>query len=129
MENRVVSVRIRQTIATFRLDGRFQSPGSKARGKDASLIIDYSPSLLPHSYFQSGSSGCFRSQSGRRLRTIGSVSKLYSGGGEVVVHSSVQASQGSSPASAPRRRETSRLATKQRRPRAWKSAPTEEIRL
>ena len=51
-----------------------------------------------HSYFQSGSSGCFRSHSGRRLRTTGIASKLYAGGGEVVAHSSVQASHGSSPA-------------------------------
>src|SRR5690242_16675332 len=29
-----------------------------------------------HSYFQSGSSGCFKSHSGRRLRTVGSSSKL-----------------------------------------------------
>src|SRR4030095_722094 len=69
-----------------------------------------------HSYFQSGSSGCFRSHSGRRLRTSGKVSKLYSGGGGVVEHSSVQASQGSSPAGAPRRSDHSTLATKQSTP-------------
>ena len=56
-----------------------------------------------HSYFQSGSSGCFRSHSGRRLLTIGIVSKLYAGGGDVVAHSSVQASHGSSPAGRPLR--------------------------
>ena len=56
-------------------------------------------------YFQSGSSGCFRSQSGRRLRTSGMTSKLYEAGGEVVAHSSVQASQGSSPAIRPFRSE------------------------
>src|ERR1044072_6383007 len=50
-----------------------------------------------HSYCQSGSSGWFRSHSGRRLRTSGRVSKLYSGGGEVVGHSNVQASHGSLP--------------------------------
>src|SRR5579871_2291691 len=65
-----------------------------------------------HSYFQSGSSGCFRSQSGRRLRTVGIVSKLYEGGGDVVAHSSVQASHGSSPAGAPVFREKSRFHTK-----------------
>src|SRR5215831_9398940 len=50
------------------------------------------------SNFQSGSSGCFTSQSGRRLLTAGSDAKLYTGGGELVDHSSVQASQGSFPA-------------------------------
>src|SRR5215468_1319918 len=68
------------------------------------------PSL--HSYLQSGSSGCFKSHSGRRLRTSGNVSKLYSGGGEVVDHSKVQASQGSSPAGSPYRSDHSTLATK-----------------
>src|SRR3981189_3639558 len=34
-----------------------------------------------HSYRQSGSSGCLMSQSGRRLFTVGSTAKLYSGGG------------------------------------------------
>ena len=54
-----------------------------------------------HSYFQSGSSGCFRSHSGRRLRTVGICSKLYGGGGDVVDHSNVQAFHGSSPAGWP----------------------------
>ena len=45
-----------------------------------------------------GSPGCSRSHSGRRLRTGGTWSKLCSGGGEVVAHSSVQASHGLSPA-------------------------------
>ena len=42
-----------------------------------------------------GSSGCFISQSGRRLRTTGIVAKFSGGGGEVVAHSSVKASHGS----------------------------------
>src|SRR5215475_3420476 len=117
---------MRQTTPSLRRDGSTHSTDSAGRGNVFAFAMAMSP---VYSYFQSGSSGCFRSQSGRRLRTTGSVSKLYSGGGEVVVHSSVQASQGSSPAGAPRRSETSRLTTKQRRPRAWKSAPTEEIRL
>ena len=54
-----------------------------------------------HSYRESGSSGCFRSHNGRRLLTTGSLAKLYSGGGDEVAHSSVQASQGSGPASGP----------------------------
>src|SRR5262245_5847333 len=91
--------------------------GSGVEGK--SLVtrhssLDTLPSL--HSYLQSGSSGCFKSHSGRRLRTSGKDSKLYSGGGDVVDHSSVQASQGSSPAGAPRRSDHSTLATKQPTP-------------
>src|SRR5260370_36183559 len=66
-------------------------------------------SLSDYSYFQSGSSGCFKSQRGRRLRTVGMTSKLYEGGGEVVAHSSVHASHGSSPASRPWHREPTRL--------------------
>src|SRR5437773_2212636 len=55
--------------------------------------------VLPvYSYFQSGSSGCLISHSGRRLMTTGIRAKLYSGGGELVDHSSVHASQGSLPA-------------------------------
>src|SRR5882762_6084488 len=44
-----------------------------------------------HSNFQSGSAGCLRSQSGRRLLTVGMTEKLYAGGGEGIDHSSVQA--------------------------------------
>src|ERR1700687_359318 len=54
-----------------------------------------------YSYFQSGSDGCFRSQSGRRLLTTGTTGKFHSGGGELVDHSSVHASQGSLPAVLP----------------------------
>src|ERR1700682_15487 len=64
-----------------------------------------------YSYFQSGSSGCLRSQSGRRLLTTGILAKLYSGGGEVVDHSSVQASQGSLPAGSPLTSDCSKLKT------------------
>src|SRR5215475_4871228 len=80
-----------------------------------------------HSYFQSGSSGCFTSHSGRRLRTSGRVSKLYSGGGEDVDHSSVHASHGSLPAMSPRVSDRRRLITKQNTPAAWNKAPIEEI--
>src|ERR1700689_5015819 len=57
--------------------------------------------LLLYWYFQSGSSGCFRSHSGRRLLTTGILAKSYSGGGELVAHSSVHASHGSLPAASP----------------------------
>src|SRR5919201_5426721 len=45
-----------------------------------------------------------RSHSGRALSMGGSAAKLYAGGGEVVAHSSVQASHGLSPAGFPFRR-------------------------
>src|SRR5882724_5436701 len=51
-----------------------------------------------YSYFQSRSSGCLRSHSGRRLLTDGITAKLYAGGGELVAHSRVHASHGSLPA-------------------------------
>src|SRR6185295_9831726 len=86
------------------------------------------PSLLPHSYFQSGSSGCFRSQRGLRLRTTGALAKLYSGGGEVVAHSKVHASHGSLPASSPFFSERTRFIAKQRTATACRSAPIEVIR-
>src|SRR5690349_13576208 len=54
-----------------------------------------------YSYFQSGSSGCFKSHRGRGLCTVGGVSKLYSGGGDEVDHSRVHASHGSFPAISP----------------------------
>src|SRR5215813_11897157 len=78
------------------------------------------PYLLPYSYFQSGSSGCFMSHSGRALRTSGTVSKLYSGGGEVVAHSSVHASHGSSPACSPLRRDLRIFQARQAIPAIWK---------
>src|SRR4029077_1260582 len=84
------------------------SPGVSAMDKGADIV---SPR---YSYFQSGSSGCFRSQSGRRLATLGIVAKLYAGGGELTDHSSVQPSHGSLPALAPFQYETIRFATNTR---------------
>src|SRR5262245_14089053 len=104
---------MRQATATLRRDGSVHSADSAGRVKVFAFAIAI-PSV--YSYFQSGSSGCYKSHSGRRLRTSGKVSKLYSGGGEVVDHSSVQASQGSSPAGSPRRSDHSTLATKQPTP-------------
>src|ERR1700677_3313404 len=82
-----------------------------------------------YSYFQSGSAGCLRSHSGRRLLTTGSSAKLYSGGGELVAHSKVQASHGSFPAICPFRRERMILKTKTSNPRAWKTAPMVQTKL
>src|SRR5439155_1654451 len=76
------------------------------------------------SYRQSGSSGCFRSHSGRRLRTVGITAKLYVGGGEGVDHSSVQASQGSAPAGRPLRSDTMALYTKSAKLGTWIIAPS-----
>src|SRR5437773_12400520 len=97
-------------------------PSSHERDKGrVSRGIHRPSTLVPrhslHSYFQSGSSGCFKSHSGRRLRTSGRVSKLYSGGGELVDHSSVQASHGSLPAMAPFLSDRRRLTTRQDTPR------------
>src|SRR5437660_11756815 len=77
-----------------------------------------------YSYFQSGSSGCFRSHKGRRLCTVGMVSKLYVGGGEVVAHSSVQASHGSSPATLPFQRDETRLYTSRAKLGTWMKTPS-----
>ena len=63
--------------------------------------FDAGGSSSRYSYCQSGSSGCLRSHSGRRLCTVGIASKLYAGGGEDVAHSNVQPSQGSLPATRP----------------------------
>src|ERR1700692_4512144 len=84
--------------------------------------------LLLHSYFQSGSSGCFKSQSGRRLFTVGTEAKLYAGGGEFVDHSRVHASQGSLPAALPRKKDKSRSPKKTKIPAAWKKTPMVTMR-
>jgi hypothetical protein len=55
---------------------------------------------------------------GYGLVTRGITAKLYSGGGELVAHSSVAPSQGSGPAGAPRNTLTARLATIAKRPAA-----------
>src|SRR6185369_8715173 len=86
---------------------------------------------LCHGYcsnFQSGSWGCFKSHKGRLLRTTGSFSKLYSGGGENVAHSSVQPSQGSSPAFSPERIESTTFQMKSAMAAACAITPSEEIR-
>src|ERR1700692_4900898 len=91
------SAAIKVNIPTRPRDGRTHSGSIDGR-----VIAALLNRVLPfYSYFQSGSSGCLRSQSGRRLMTTGILAKLYSGGGEVVDHSSVQASQGSLPADSP----------------------------
>src|ERR1700689_5194924 len=64
---------------------------------------------LPYSYCQSGSSGCLRSHSGRRLLTSGMVAKLYVGGGEGGGHWGLPAPQGSPPPPFPRQYDQSRL--------------------
>ena len=52
------------------------------------------------------------SHSGRRLRIGGSATKFSCGGGEVVAHSRVHASQGLSPAIFPRKNEVARFQTR-----------------
>src|SRR5262245_27913000 len=82
-----------------------------------------------HSYFQSGSVGCLMSQSGRRLLTVGISAKLYSGGGELVLHSRVQASHGSFPAGLPLRNERITLNSQIDMAAIWNAAPREIMRL
>src|SRR5262249_13776510 len=76
-----------------------------------------------HSWSPSGSSGCFRSHSGRRLETVGTTAKLYGGGGEVVAHSSVQASHGSLPAGPPPPRATTTFTPSGATPRICRGTP------
>src|SRR5690349_12596471 len=78
-----------------RAEGPHRSSGSNA--VTVATLIE----IFLYSYFQSGSSGCFKSQSGRQLFTVGITAKLYAGGGQLVLHSRVQASQGSFPAISP----------------------------
>src|ERR1700681_775726 len=99
--------------------------GRSQRISASGIVLDgVLMSILPYSYCQSGSSGCLRSHSGRRLFTSGMAAKLYVGGGEVVDHSSVHASQGSLPASSPRKYDQSRLPMNTNTPAAWKKTPT-----
>src|SRR5438132_8028777 len=73
-------------------------------------------------------SGCLRSQSGRRLFTAGMLAKFSGGGGDVVDHSSVKASHGSSPAIAPDRRLRTRLTKKMNIATNRIAAPMVEMR-
>src|SRR5436305_8548925 len=99
--------------------GRFQCSSMLAGGAGSAMPVV----IFTYSNFQSGSLGCFRSHRGRLLRTTGSFSKLYSGGGELVVHSSVHPSHGSSPASWPERSECTTFTKNVRIERAWKKTP------
>src|SRR5438128_10035630 len=60
----------------------------------------------------SGRSGLAKSHSGRRLRIGGNATKFSCGGGDVVAHSSVHASQGLSPATLPRKNEVDKDQTR-----------------
>ena len=64
---------------------------------------------------------------GSTERTSGITSKLFTGGGEVVNHSSVFATHGSGPATTPRLRLRVTLMTVTSTPAARMNAPTVEI--
>src|SRR5215469_16886279 len=90
------SAKMRDAIATFPRDGNCH--GAAVFGNETVTALIY---FRLYSYQLSGSSGCFWSHKGRRLATVGTVAKLYAGGGELTDHSSVHASHGSLPAGAP----------------------------
>src|SRR6267142_6119925 len=124
MRKMALSAMIRQVMPTTPLEGVHSTFGSR----EIVVVVAFIGCSLSHSYFQSGSVGCLMSQSGRRLLTVGISAKLYSGGGELVVHSRVQASHGSFPAGFPLRNETSTLITKISMATAWNAAPIVQIR-
>src|SRR5262245_20914825 len=103
------SAAIRQYIPTRPREGRVQLVPV---GSAADMVLMGCSSFRPHSYFQSGSSGCLMSHRGRGLLTSGSAAKLYKGGGEATLHSSVHASHGSLPAVFPRKYDQIKLKTK-----------------
>jgi len=112
----------------FANDEREHGDTSAGGQRPRSLVLCLSKSQRAHcSYLQSGSSGCLRSHNGRRLPTTGSVAKLYSGGGELVDHSSVQASHGSLPAGRPRKYAHTRLYAKIKTAIPWITPPIEMI--
>src|SRR5579863_3384705 len=106
MVKMAASAAMRQYIPTRPREGSVHSVPVGRAGDIA--LINLSSLTGPHSYFQSGSSGCLMSHSGRRLFTSGSCAKLYSGGGDAVLHSSVHASHGSLPAFFPRKYDQTR---------------------
>src|SRR5215470_19013592 len=114
------SARIKPNIPTYPRAGRLQLTSGSGMTSGSVLM---KPSF--YSYFQSGSSGCFKSHNGRRLLTAGVTAKLYTGGGEGVNHSSVHASHGSLPASLPRKYDHSRFQTKTNMPSPWNITPME----
>src|SRR5207247_10089692 len=69
-----------------------------------------------------------RSRKGLALVTYGTLSKLYAGGGELVYHSSVSATQGSWPARRPTRVVRTTLIRKKSVPKAITKAPIVETR-
>src|SRR5260370_16659222 len=74
----------------------------------------------------SGRSGLARSHNGRRLRIGGSATKFSCGGGDVVAHSRVHASQGLSPATLPRKNEVAKFQTRISAPPLLNTTPAVE---
>ena len=69
------------------------------------------------------------SRIGSGLRTSGTASKLWGGGGESANHSSVEPCHGSWPTGRPPLYEAARFPSSTRTPITRKNAPTEPIRL
>src|SRR6476660_8002685 len=83
---------------------KFRIPTSLCSGRVTAAL--FSPTI------GSGRSGLAKSHSGRRLRIGGSATKFSCGGGDVVAHSRVHASQGLSPAILPRKNEVAKFQTR-----------------
>src|SRR5687767_9311546 len=71
-------------------------------------------------------SPCFCSQRSSRPWEVGSTAKLYTGGGEGMLHSSVRASHGSGPATAPERCVLKALTMNTRIDSAMMNAPIDD---
>src|SRR6476660_7292277 len=83
---------------------KFRIPTSLCSGRVTVAL--FSPTIW------SGRSGLAKSHNGRRLRIGGSATKFSCGGGDVVAHSSVHASQGLSPATLPRKKDLAKFQTR-----------------
>ncbi len=79
------------------------------------------------SVFQSARSGWSISQTGRRLRISGTLSKFSTGGGDVVDHSRVNACHGLRPATFPCRKLRKMFQISTKVPTAINTAPADDI--
>ena len=100
-----------------------------SRTVDAGVSCPSSSTSVPASSRRASSSRSSRSQFGYGLVTFGMTGKLYSGGGEVVAHSSVPPKNGSGPESGPRNRLQRRFPKISSNPAVRMNAPIVSDRL